>query len=354
VLPSIPKASFEETLGKNVVPSKCSGCGSCVAVCPYNCLEYADGKPRLSKECNSCGICSQICPRYNFSKLVLERLVFGREKREGEDFGIYKSLIIAQTKDANVMRVCQDGGVVTTLLIFALRKGIIDSAALSGVSEIEPLRPMPRLAVTEADVLECSGTRYTYSPNIFAFKEGVNQRKEKIAFVGTPCQIEAIRRIQALPLKKFSNRLTFTIGLFCSECFTYDGLVKEFIHGKLGVDPSEVRKISIKGKLIVAKNSGEIKTAPLKDIKQYADRCVYSCSDFSAELSDISVGGLGLEGWTLTILRTEQGKELFEEAEASGLIRTRPFKEEEKVLDLLTKLSRKKREDYERHIQFSM
>jgi coenzyme F420 hydrogenase subunit beta len=69
------------------------------------------------------------------------------------------------------------------------------------------------------------------------------------------------------------------------------------------------------------------------------------CTDFSAELADISTGGLGLGGWTLTIIRTETGRELFEAAVKAGLIKTRPADEEKRALSLLVKLSKKKRKN---------
>jgi coenzyme F420 hydrogenase subunit beta len=67
------------------------------------------------------------------------------------------------------------------------------------------------------------------------------------------------------------------------------------------------------------------------------------CTDFSAELADISVGGLGLDGWTFTILRTRRGEELFEEARKANVIKTKSIEKGEKALDLLKRLSLKKR-----------
>lgn len=327
------------------MPSLCIGCGSCVVVCPFNCLEYVDAKPVLAKECRSCGICAQICPKYEFSMPTLEQLVFGRERKDDEDFGIYKRLVIAQARDKKIMKVCQDGGIVMALLVHALGNGIIDGAVLSGTNKNEPLKAVPRLAGTTKEIIECAGTRYTYSPNMLVLKEGVQQKRSSLAFVGTPCQMHAIRRLQAVPLRKYSEALSFAIGVFCSECFTYNGLVKELIKGKLGIDPHEVRKVNIKGNLIITTRSGDTREVSLKEAKKHASNCVYSCPDFSAELADISVGGLGLEGWTFTILRTEKGEELFQSAESDGLIRTRPIEQEKRALDLLARLSRRKREN---------
>jgi len=340
---SILKVSFEETLGKFVLPTLCIGCASCVVICPFNCLDYVDGKPKVVKECKVCGICAQVCPKYNISIPDLEKFVFGRERKKDEEFGIYRRIVIAQTRDEDLMKVCQDGGVVTTLLKFALENGIIDGAVASGVSMQEPLKPVPKMATTLKEIIECAGTRYTYSPNILAFKEGIQQRKKSIAFVGTPCQIHALRKIQMIPLKKYADALNFTVGLFCSESFTYEGFVGKLIREKLNIDPNDVKKVNIKGKLLIATRSGEVTAVPLKEVKEYASNCE-TCVDFSAELADISVGGLGLNNWTLTILRTERGEEVFQKAESVGLLTTRPIGGDKSVLDLLVKISRKKGE----------
>lgn len=344
-MPQFPKTSFEETLEKHVLPSLCIGCATCVAVCPFNCLEYVNEKPFLAKECKSCGICAQVCPRYHMSVPELERFVFGSERRNNEEFGIFRHAVIAQTTDQKIKKVCQDGGVVTTLMVYALNEGLIDGAVLSDVSEIEPLKAIPKLATSTNEIIGCAGTRYTYSPSMLALKEGILQKKKNLAFVGTPDQIQAFRRIQALPLKKYSGIVTYTVGVFCSECFTYEGLIKRLMQKELGIDTAEVTKINIKGKLLVTTKSGKVEEIRLKEAKQHVRNCITQCSDFSAELADISVGGLGLEGWSFTILRTEIGLNLFKEAEAKGLILTRRVEEEPQVLDLLIKLSKRKREN---------
>ncbi|MBS7653888.1 Coenzyme F420 hydrogenase/dehydrogenase, beta subunit C-terminal domain [Candidatus Bathyarchaeota archaeon] len=341
------KISFEESLGKFVIkPRICVGCGSCVAVCPFNCLEYAANGPKIINECKSCGICAQICPRFNFSMQLSERFVFGRERAANEEFGIYKSIVIAQTTNDDVMKVCQDGGVVTSLLLFALENGLVNGAVTSGESSNEPLKAVPKLALYRDEALHYAGTRYTYSPNMLALRDAVLKKIGKVIFVGTPCQIHAVRKIQMLPLKKYADVLGVSIGLFCSESFTYEGLVNKFLQEKMHITPSEISRMNIKGKLILKMRNGGVKTASLKDIKEYACGFCATCPDFSAELADISAGGLGLEGWTLTIIRTERGEELFKKAEAAGAIRVRAVEsEKDKVIELLTRMSKRKREN---------
>jgi coenzyme F420 hydrogenase subunit beta len=346
----LKRISFEESLGKDVLPSLCVGCASCVVTCPIGCLDYIDGRPVLSKECSSCGICARICPRYKSSWPELEHLIFNRERRPDEEFGVYRRMVIARTRDKKIREVCQDGGVVTSLLLYALENEIIDGAAVSGTDPEKPLMAIPRLATSEEELIASAGTRYTYSPNLFAFKEGVDLRKERIAFVGTPCQILAIRKIQALPLNRFAKRLNITVGVFCSECFSYEGLANKLIKEELGISPGKVKRMNIKGKLIISTVDGDVKSVPLKEAKKYANSCVNSCPDFSAELADISVGGLGLEGWTFTILRTERGEALFDEAASKDLLETRPVDADSRAFRLLVKLSKRKRRTAERKV----
>jgi coenzyme F420 hydrogenase subunit beta len=291
----------------------------------------------------SCGICSQTCPKFKPSISFLEEIFFNRKRKKDEKFGIFKRIVLAQTTKKNITDTCQDGGVATTLLTYALENNIIDGAVLSGLNKEEPMRPIPKLALSKDEILKCAGTRYTYSPNILALQEAVLKKKKKLAFVGVPCQIHAIRRIQALPLKKYA-KIKYTIGLFCSEIFTFKGLVGDLIQGILNIDPKEVKKINIKGKMLITTKSGRVESIPLKKAKKYACGFCSSCPDFSSELADISVGGLGLEGWTLVVLRNQKGEELFRKAESEGVIKVRSIEDEKKVLDRLIKFSERKRE----------
>jgi coenzyme F420 hydrogenase subunit beta len=306
-------------------------------------LEYVKTEPVLIKECNNCGICAQVCPRYEWSRLRAENVVFNRERKVDEEFGIYKRVAIAQAKNERILQVCQDGGVTTAILMFALEDGLIDGAIVAGVSREKPLYPVPKLATTPEEILECAGTRYSYSPNLLALTEVVKQKKAKVAFVGTPCEIRAIRRMQMAGLKRYTAPLKFLIGLMCSECFTYEGLMLNHVHEKLGINLGDIKKINIKGKMLVTTNSG-VTTISLADIKQYARKSCSACDDFSSELADISVGGLGLDGWTFAIIRTESGEDLFANAEKAGMIRTRSAAEETNALNLLHRLSKKKRQ----------
>jgi len=48
-------------MGIQIDLEKCTGCGSCVPVCPFGLLEVVDDKVRLEEGCTLCGACQEAC-----------------------------------------------------------------------------------------------------------------------------------------------------------------------------------------------------------------------------------------------------------------------------------------------------
>ncbi|HAC79243.1 MAG TPA: hypothetical protein DCG06_03035 [Deltaproteobacteria bacterium] len=185
-----------------------------------------------------------------------------------------------------------------------------------------------------------------------------------MAFGGVPCQIAPIReRQQADPafldngkkkpqhvekqtrfLKSYGDRVDWTIGLLCSEVFTYEGLMVDKIQEDMGVPLSEVTKFNVKGKVLIYKKDGEVVDMPLKRSQEYARAECHHCGDFTGELADISCGGVGTTDWTIVILRNERGEELFDEMVADGRFETRPMEEFEKSMTVLLRLAQRQHE----------
>ncbi|MDQ1280704.1 MAG: Coenzyme hydrogenase subunit beta [Thermoproteota archaeon] len=339
------KTGFDTLLAKVISSNACLGCSACSIVCPFKgVLGFREEKPVLIGECKNCGICASVCPRFNIQIGEIEEFIFNRKRKSEETFGINKEIYVARTTNKEILEKCQDGGVATSLLVSSLDLGDTDCSVISGIDPEHPWLPKPLLATKRKEIMMYSGTRYTYSPNLIAYGEAISKRLQKIAFIGTPCQILALRRIQMSPLKKYSNTISFTLGLFCSECFSYEGLIVNKIQRDLRIDLREILKMNIKGRLLIQKMNREIIGIPLKELKAYSSPRCELCNDFSAELADISLGGVGLDGWTFTILRTNKGLEVFRNAQDNGILEVKPVEEFPSALNLLLKLSSSKRE----------
>tara|TARA_B100000315_G_C14551887_1_gene576243 strand:- start:591 stop:1733 length:1143 start_codon:yes stop_codon:yes gene_type:complete len=337
---------YTDVMNYVVSSGLCSGCGNCVLACTVNamdCLEYKKETPiRRNLECVECGICFNVCSRANIP-LENEGVIEG--EKPVLEIGKYKALYAARTKREDIKKIAQDGGFVTTLLLSVYENGQINSALLSSVGE-KPRKAEPKLASSAEEIMGAAGTRYTYSPNILPLIEELPTLSPympgKVAFVGVPCQIEALRKAQLYRVKPF-ERIKLVIGLLCSESFDYEKLMKNKIEKDMGIPLNEIAKTNIKGKFCIYLKNGEVKEIPLKETKPYARKTCEFCQDFTAEGADISAGGIGLDGWTALVVRTDLGEEIVNKLVENGEIEIKPLEEVKLSHDLLFKLSKIKR-----------
>ena len=70
-----------------ILERKCTGCGLCVANCPFGGIEMKDGKPELTAGCKVCGICVKNCPQKAILKL--ETKVASVDKSKWKDILVF-------------------------------------------------------------------------------------------------------------------------------------------------------------------------------------------------------------------------------------------------------------------------
>ncbi len=355
----------------------CCECGSCVLVCPHNVIDYVDGKPKqVAKKdgvfdyCGisegiGCDVCAQVCPRLGVREYDLRERVFAPEDRLYEGlFGRYRRIVAARCTDPEILARCQDGGVVTALLAHGLRERIFDGAVVSAADETTPAAPKPRVVTTVADAIASASSWYTYCPNDLALEDAAKLGLKQVCFVGVPCQITPVRKMQQADpsflvngrkkqphidkqtkfLKGFGDIVSFTVGLLCTEVFTYQGLMVDKIEREMGIPLGEIKKFNVKGKVLVYKKDGEMVEMKLRHAQEYARPECHHCGDFTGELADVSCGGVGCMDWTITILRSRKGEALFDDLVARGLVETKSMDEFENSMKVLLRLTRKQRE----------
>ncbi|HTY14724.1 MAG TPA: coenzyme F420 hydrogenase/dehydrogenase beta subunit N-terminal domain-containing protein, partial [Methanoregulaceae archaeon] len=146
----------------------------------------------------------------------------------GAELGKYKSCVSARSTDKAILAGAQDGGIVTTLFAYALSEGIIDGAIVAGPSE-DVWRPRPMVATTVEELMAARGTRYNISPNVSLIKEATRSYGlDKVGIVGTPCQMQAVRKGQLYPigLRDVGDKIALALGIFCMENFPYQSIVQ--------------------------------------------------------------------------------------------------------------------------------
>ena len=326
----------------------CCGCGSCESICPVNAITYSKGTFELDEElCIHCGSCYTCCPRSFFPKAL--------DAPEGnndpnveysEQFNYYREIITAQTTNDEITQYAQDGGIVTTLLKMAFQQDLIDGALV--VTEgTEPLNPIPIFIDNQEELLKTAGTKYTNSPILKDFYK--YRGYKKIAVVGTPCIMKALKKTTYYPLNKpFYNNIAIKIGLLCSESFDY-AKISELLKDEFQSTPAEVKKMDInKGRFFIYNHDGAVYDIPIKKIKKYGRLGCFFCEDLTAVHTDISVGSIGSDaGWSTVFVRTKRGAEFFQKALDLNMIVKKKIEEDSKRFISLSRIAKNKLKRYE-------
>lgn len=300
----------------------CARCGACVAVCPADAFSFPPGSPdhpsfsgycKMENDGILCGACYKACPRVKTGAAPSSLL------------GDYLSVLAAKATFAVPGK--QSGGAVTAILAHALDAGLID--AVVTVSEDHwTKKPSSAVITTHEALVAQAGSRYNWwVPMLAALKEAVIVRKyRRVAVVAVPCAAEAVARMRASDfdlLAPYRKAVRLLVGLFCTESFDYGKLMEGKIQGELHIDPWEISRLDVKGKLEVTTTDGQVVDIPLRDLHDCIPAGCRCCTDFAAVAADVSAGAVGSpQGYTTLFVRTPVGKGFVEGALAAGLLET--------------------------------
>lgn len=356
---------YREVAGTDV----CSGCGACVVACPRRILAYSavDTRPYQTDAesgpagCRfgdaGCDACTRVCARFRPDPAALEIGRFGRTRRPDEVAGTERDRLVLRAVGTDHG---QDGGFVTATLAWALRTGRIDGAVVSRHDPEQPWRNLPVVLTDPEELVEAAGSRYTYSRNLLMLQDV--SPKLRLGFVGLPCQIGGLVKGQAAGLKRF-RPVAFSIGLMCSETFEERAFLHGLLEERFGLDLARVTKVNVKGKLLVHTDqdldhiaeglipgsrarvrAGNVVEIPLREVRPTVRAQCGSCTDFAGEWADLSAGGVGMDGWTVAVVRTPLASEWVSAMLDEKVVEATPADELPDVSALLERLAAKQRD----------
>ena len=238
----------DETIAQVVKDGLCTGCGTCIALCPNESIKLTINEkkgiyvPELNEEkCNNCGICYEVFPGHevDFNQLNLE--IFGKEP-EDVLIGNYLNCYVGHSTNYNIRYNSASGGLVTALLIFALEEGVIDGALVTRMKRDNPLEPEPFIARSKAEIIEASKSKYCPVPANVVLNEILNSNEgEKFAVVRLPCHIHGIRKAEQIN-KKLREKIVLHLGIFCNRTPNFIGT--EFLLNNLKIKKEDVKNLN--------------------------------------------------------------------------------------------------------------
>ena len=334
------KKDFSDLEREVIGMGKCALCGGCIATCrlldySYLGVDFSEERPVIIEGTRcppGCGYCYYQCPRVEKSEL-----------REGLE-EIYEVV----SKDEEVRKACQDGGVVTSLLASALADAIVEGCIT--VADKGEWVPEVRVAMDKSSLIKSAGSKYTPAATLTGIADAIlDYGLWSVALVGTPCQMAAYEKMLAVGrdthnAHNFSSNVRLRIGLFCKGAYSYDKLVKEYLERKRGINISEITKLDIREDVLhVYAGEKELLNAGINEIEDYKREGCKVCEDFTGLFSDISVGNVGTPaGKSSVIIHTDFGKEVFESALQWGFIEAEPMKKS--GVEQIHRLMKEKRE----------
>ncbi len=270
------------------------------------------GLSRTSSPSRCASACQFIRPRHD----LLERRVHGRPRdpQRGDElhFGPYLEMLRARR------RVPAPGaqwtGIATRLGERLLETGAVEAVLATAAAPDDRFRPRPMLVTRPEQMAACRGMKMGFSPLLSLLDEVRERGLRRLAVIGIPCQVHALRVLEA----ELGLDALFVIGTPCS-----DNTTTERFHQFLGLltdRPDQVTYLEFLPdyRVELRFQGGAVKHVPFLQlpISQLPDDffplTCRSCVDYVNALADLTVGYLGGDGDQWLLVRNPRGRRMLE------------------------------------------
>lgn len=289
----------------------CTGCGLCGAV---NGTVFERGnKDFLYPKLNStdADLCRMVCPAAGNAT---------NNFQDGTTWGKMESCCLAWSTNETTRFKASSGGVITSLCVYLLEKHMVDAVIQVKRDSEDQTKTVTVVNTTKEAVLECCGSRYTSSAPLMEIIKLIEPGK-KYAFVGKPCDVSALRMLQAEKIETWVEQIVYIFSFFCAGQPS-ENANKKFLQA-LGCESiDDIDDLSYRGNgwpgfaTVRLKNGSKHQMEYEKSWMTILGRDVRNscrfCADGTGEQADISCG----DAWYLT----PDGKPNFEEAQGRNVV----------------------------------
>jgi coenzyme F420 hydrogenase subunit beta len=287
----------------------CCGCGACTVICPASCIELVYGErynyPKVDAEqCIGCGKCLEVCP----SSFLLAGADPGFcDEPAKASYDCY----LIHSKDDGIRLDSSSGGFVTGMILHLMDKGLADGGVVVRCRGEQALVARSFIAMDRESLLSARASKYAPVSSCVALAD-VLDRPGRYVFVGTPCMVEALTKLQKL-LPKLEERIVLSVGLVCAGMASRLS-TKAYIEEDGGVKMADVRRICYRGGgwpgrfRVFGENDELLMDRPLLGgslihvvPRDHYLRC-WNCLDHWGRFADIAVS----DPWTEEMVKTER------------------------------------------------
>jgi len=272
--------------------------------------------------CTDCGLsrsedpkrCGRACQFIQPDYPALEERVHGRTRdanRADEiHFGPFRQMVRAALKPAKAD--AQWTGITTRLGEKLLETGAVEAVLTMAPDPDDRWKPVPVLVTRAEGMAGVRGMRMGYAPLLALLEPARAQGFKRIAVIGIPCQVYALRAIEA---ELGFERIT-VIGTPCSDNTTTENF-HTFLN-LLSDKPETITYLEFRADYHVELrfSDGRRKEIPFLQLpisqlpSDFFPLTCRTCVDYTNVLADITVGYMGGEGDQWLIVRNERGEEL--------------------------------------------
>lgn len=262
-------------------------------------------------DAKACGrACQFIKPDYP----GLETRLHGRARDDLQPdetgFGVFRRMLRARLTTPK--EGAQWTGIASRIGERLLETGAVEAVLTVAPDPEDRWKPRPVIVTRAQDMAGCRGMRMGYSPLVALMEEVAARGLKKVALIGIPCQVYAVRALE----EEFGLDKLYVIGTPCS-----DNTTTENFHTFLALldeAPETISYLEFRADFRVELrfDDGRKKLIPFLSLpisklpRDFFPLTCRTCVDYTNALSDLTVGYMAGEGDQWLIVRNERGEEL--------------------------------------------